>query len=79
MKHKLFFLFWSAALAFLCMVVGVLALLGYWNAEIYFWTRSAIESKAGKIAWIIISTTCLIVFVALAVTEYRKNNDRSST
>ena len=79
MKHKLFFLLWSAALAFFCVVVGVLALLGDVNAEIYLWTKSAIESKAGKIVWIVVSTTCLILFLALAVSEYRKSNDRSST
>ena len=71
MKHKLFMLFWLALLAFCSVVVGVLALLGYANAEVYFWTRSAIESEAGKIAWIAISTTCLLLFLLLFVREYR--------
>ena len=72
MKHTMFFLLWSAVLAFLSMIVGVLALIGYSNAEVIFWTRSAIESKGGKIAWIVISTTCLMVFLGLAAREYRK-------
>jgi len=61
------------------MVAGVLALLDFSNVEIIFWTGSAIESKAGKIAWIIISGMCLVIFSALAISENRKRNDRSST
>ena len=72
MKYKFFILIWVAALAFFCVVVGVLALLDYPNAEVYFWTRSAIESKTGKVAWIMVSTLCLITFTAWAVREYRK-------
>ena len=72
MKDKLLLLIWSAALAFICIVVGVLALLDYPNAEIYFWTRSAVESKTGKLAWIIVSALCSLTFVAWAVREYRK-------
>ena len=70
---------WLAMLAFCSLVIGVLALLNYANAEVIFWTRKPIESEAGKIAWIVISTACLILFLALAVREYRRKNDLSST
>jgi hypothetical protein len=79
MKHKLFMLAWLAMLAFCSLVIGVLALLNYANAEVIFWTQKPIESEAGKIAWIVISTACLILFLALAVREYRRKNDLSST
>ncbi len=72
MKHKLFMLLWLALLAFCSVIVGVLALLEYANAEVYFWTRRAIESEAGKIAWIVISATCLVLFLVLFVREYRR-------
>ena len=78
MKHKLFMLLWLALLAFCAVVVGVLALLEYANAEVYFWTRTAIESEAGKIAWIAISATCLILFLVLFVREYRRKKDHTS-
>ena len=70
---------WLAMLAFCSLVIGVLALLNYANAEVIFWTQKPIESEAGKIAWIVISTACLILFLALAVREYRRKNDLSST
>jgi len=35
-------------MAFLFTVVGVLALLNYWNAEVGFWTQAPIESEMGK-------------------------------
>ncbi len=79
MKHKLLMLIWLAMLAFCSVVVGVLALLNYAFAEVIFWTRSPIESEAGKIAWIVISLTCLILFLVLAVREYRSKTDQSST
>lgn len=79
MKHKLFVLFWLALLAFCSVGVGVLALLGYANAEVYFWNRSAIESEVGKIAWVVISATCLVLFLVLFVREYRQKQDQSST
>ena len=72
-------LLWLTLLAFCSVAVGVLALLEYANAEVSFWTRSAIESEAGKIAWIVISATCLILFLLLFVREYRKKKDQSST
>jgi hypothetical protein len=75
MKYKLFSLFCLAVLSLLFVVVGVLALLGYANAEISFWSRRAIESEAGKITWIVISATGLVVFSALAVSGYRKLKD----
>jgi hypothetical protein len=61
------------------LVIGVLALLNYANAEVIFWTQKPIESEAGKIAWIVISVACLILFLALAVREYRRKNGQSST
>ena len=79
MKHKLFMFVWLAMLAFCSVVIGVLALLNYANAEVIFWTKTPIESQAGKIAWIVTSATCLILFLVLAVREYRSNNDQSST
>lgn len=79
MKHKLFFLLWCAMLAFVSVIVGVLALLGFANAEVVFWTQTPIRSEAGKIVWIVISATCLIVFSVLAAIECRKGKDRSST
>jgi len=79
MKHKLFMLVWLAMLAFCSVVIGVLALLNYANAEVIFWTQKPIESEAGKIVWIVISATCLILFLVLAVREYRRKNDQSST
>ncbi len=72
MKHKVFMLAWLALLAFCSSVIGVLALLGYGNAEVRFWTRSAIQSEAGKMAWIVVSTILLVVFLAWAVREYRR-------
>ncbi len=72
MKHKVFMLAWLALLSFCSSVVGLFALLGYANAEVRFWTRRAIESEEGKIAWIVVSTTLLIVFLTLAAREYRR-------
>ncbi|MDH3857247.1 MAG: hypothetical protein OEV07_04585 [Gammaproteobacteria bacterium] len=79
MKHKLFMLVWLAILAFCSAVIGVLALLNYANAEVIFWTQKPIESEAGKIAWIIISVAFLTLFLVLAVREYQRKNDQSST
>lgn len=78
MKHKLFFLLFAALMSFLFAVVGALALLGLFNAEVSFWTREAIESRGGKIAWIAVSTLSLVVFSALAAREYRKGRDGPS-
>jgi hypothetical protein len=75
MKHKLFLFAWLAMLCFFSLVVGVLALLGYPNAEILFWSENAIESEAGKITWIVISAMCLAVLSALTVSGYRRRND----
>ena len=79
MKHKLFMLVWLAMLAFCSAVIGVLALLNYANAEVIFWAQKPIESEAGKIAWIVISVACLILFLVLAGRECRRKNDQSST
>jgi cytochrome c oxidase assembly factor CtaG len=79
MKNKLFMLVWLAMLSFCSVAIGLMALLNYANAEVIFWTKNPIESEAGKIAWIVISTTCLILFLVLAVREYRRNNDQSSS
>jgi hypothetical protein len=62
-------------LCFFSLVVGVLALLDYPNAEIAFWSGSPIESDAGKITWIVISAMCLVIFSALTVSLYRRRND----
>ena len=67
MKHKLFMLVWLDMLAFCSVVIGVLALLNYANAEVIFWTNTPIESVAGKIVWIVISATCFMLFLVLAV------------
>jgi hypothetical protein len=75
MKYKSFLLACFFVLALCFVVVGILALLGYQNAEIYFWTRSPIESDAGKMIWIAISAICLITFFVLSVIEYRKKNN----
>lgn len=72
MKHGLFFLICLSVLAFLFAVVGALALLGYWNAEVTFWTRTAIRSETGKIIWIIVSVGCFVTFSTLAVVKYRR-------
>ena len=79
MKHKVFMLVWLAMLAFCSGVVGVLAFLDHANAEVIVWTQAPIESEAGKIAWIVISGMSLILFLVLAVREYRRRNDQSST
>jgi hypothetical protein len=75
MKHKLFLLAWLVMLCFFSLVVGVLALLGYPNAEILSWSGSVIESEVGKIIWIVISAMCLVIFLTLAVSRYRRMND----
>jgi len=75
MKHKLFFFAWLAMLCFFSLVVGVLALLDYPNAEIVFWSGSPIESEAGKITWIVLSALGLVIFSALTVSRCRRRND----
>ena len=72
-------LVWLAMLSFCSVVIGLMALLNYANAEVIIWTNTPIESEAGKIAWIVISATCLILFLVLAVREYRRKNDESSS
>jgi len=71
MKHVLFFLIFLSILTFLFVVVGVLAVLGYWNAEVIFWTRTPIKSEMGKLIWTIVSGFGFIVFSTLAVIKYR--------
>ena len=68
-----------AMLAFVSAVVGVFAFSGNFNAEVLFWTNTPIESKGGKIAWIMISITALIAFSALGLRAYRKQNHQSNT
>ena len=77
-KHKRFALICFALLSLLFTIAGVLAWLGLFNVEVVFWTRSPIESQAGKIAWIVISATCLAIFVALAYREFGKGANGSS-
>ena len=74
MKYKIFALFWVAMLAFISTVVGVLAYLGRFNAEVVFWTNKPIESNEGKIAWILISITVFIVSSIFAVRAYRRQS-----
>jgi NADH:ubiquinone oxidoreductase subunit H len=74
MKHILFFLAWLAMLCFFSLVVGILALLGYPNAEIVSWSGNTIESETGKITWILISAMGLVIFSALTVSRYRRKN-----
>lgn len=62
-------------MAFLFTVVGMLALLDYWNAEVIFWTRTPIQSETGQIIWIIVSGICFVIFSILAIREFRKNDD----
>lgn len=73
MKHVLFFLIGMSLLAFLFTVVGVLALLDAWNAEVIFWTRTPIKSETGKLIWIIVSGIAFVVFSTLSVIKYRKD------
>jgi hypothetical protein len=73
MKHGLFILIWISLLAFLFTVVGVLALLGYWNAEVIFWTRTPIKSETGKLVWIVMSGFGFVVFSVLSIVKYRKD------
>jgi len=79
MKHNMFILVWLALLVSCFTIVGILALLGYANAEVIFWNSSPIESKMGKIAWIVVSATFLILFLRLIVRGSRRKNDRSPT
>jgi hypothetical protein len=72
MKHDLFFLIFMSTLAFLFAVVGALALLGYWNAEVIFWTQIPIQSEMGKVIWIIVSASCFVIFTTFAVVKYRR-------
>lgn len=70
----IFALFFVAALASVSALVGVLAYLRLWNAEVIFWTNKPIESDAGKIAWILISIAVLLVASLLAVRACRRQS-----
>jgi ABC-type enterochelin transport system permease subunit len=74
MRHKIFALFFVAVLAFISTIVGVLAYLGLFNAEVIFWTNKPIESNEGKIAWILISIAVLIVSSIFAARAYRRQS-----
>jgi ABC-type enterochelin transport system permease subunit len=74
MKHQIFTLFFVAVLAFISTIVGVLAYLGLFNAEVIFWTNKPIESNEGKIAWILISIAILIVSSIIAARTYRRQS-----
>jgi hypothetical protein len=76
MKYKAFMWFWFSLLALCSVIVGVLALMGRANAEVRFWTKSPIETVAGKVAWILGSATFLAVFLILAFRERRKEATR---
>lgn len=72
MKHTLFFLICMSFMAFLFTVVGILAYFGYGDAGVIFWSRPAIKSPTGKVAWIIGSAICFVIFSTLAVRRYRR-------
>jgi ABC-type enterochelin transport system permease subunit len=74
MRHQIFALFFVAVLAFISTIVGVLAYLGLFNAEVIFWTNKPIESNEGKIAWILISIAVLIVSSIFAARAYRRQS-----
>jgi ABC-type microcin C transport system permease subunit YejE len=76
MKNRVFIFFWMAMLAFVSAVVGIFAISGLFNAEVIFWTNKPIESKGGKIAWIMISIITFIVFLALGIRAYRNQEGR---
>jgi nitric oxide reductase large subunit len=75
MKYKLFLLIWLIMLSFLSLVVGILAYIDYPGAEIAFWSGSKIDSKSGKITWIVISAACLVTFSCLIFTFNRKSQE----
>ena len=72
MKHGLFLLILMSILTFLFTVIGILALMGYWNAEVVFWTRTPIKSDTGKLIWIIVSGIGFVIFSILSVVKCRK-------
>jgi heme/copper-type cytochrome/quinol oxidase subunit 2 len=74
MRHQIFALFFVAVLAFISTIVGVLAYLRLFNAEVIFWTNKPIESNEGKIAWILISIAVLIVSSIFAARAYRRQS-----
>ena len=65
MKHNLLVLICLAVMAFLFLVVGVMALMEVPNVHVYFWTKTPIQSRAGKVAWIVASTACLVGLLLL--------------
>jgi len=72
MQHKAFFFFWMALVSMMSFVVGVLALLGVTNVEVFFWSKQPVESVAGKIAWVFVSLVCLIAFSMLLTKQRQK-------
>ena len=75
MKGKFFFLIWCATLAFIMMILGVLAILDLSNLDLANWAQEILDSKAGKIAWIVGSISCFFVFVMLAANVYQKSKE----
>ena len=78
-NYKLFALLWLAVVAFFSMAVGVMTLLGFPGAEVYFWTGQPIQSQSGIIVWIVISAIIFMTLLTLAVREYRKIHGSSSS
>ena len=59
-------------LSLLSAIVGVLTLFDVTNVEILFWDQKPIESIEGKLAWVLISTACLITFLVMFTKQNRK-------
>ena len=72
MKGKFFFLILGATLAFIMMILGVLAILDVSNLDLANWAQDFLGSKIGKIVWIVVSMSCFFVFVMLAANVHQK-------
>jgi len=75
MSSKFFFVLWGAALAFILLIIGVLAILDLSNFVTLNWIQNLFQSKPTKIAWGVGSMSCFIIFVMLATNAYRKEKD----
>ena len=78
-NYKPFALLWSAVVAFFSLAFGIMTLLGFPGAEVYFWTRQPVASQTGIILWIVVSAIFFVVLFTLAVREYRKKHGPSSS
>jgi len=75
MKGKFFFLIWGATLAFIMMILGMLAMLDFSNLDLANWTQDVLGSNTGKIVWMVVSMSCFFIFVILAANVYQKNKE----